>query len=731
MKRSRFSEQQIIAILREQEIGARTAEVCRKYGISRSTFYRWKGKYAGLDVSKAPPLRALEDENTELRGSTPSPVAQSGQTDSPHRWMIIGAQVNRLLTNALGFQKATGGIDNEATASGWGWLPHLTLNVSLALIVISIAYAGGRADWPWATDLYWAALVGLFLPVAIRVAWPSVSRQERIGLIVVLGTALYLVKVLQSPGAFIQFDELLHVPTAIAILDEHRLFSLNSLLPVSPLYPGMEIATTAIANLTGLSIFWSGVLLLAVARVIFVLSLFLLFEIVSGSSWIAAIACLIYMSHSGFLLFHSMFAYESLAFTFLVLVLLSEAFTASVSNYRTPLLFLTLPLLCALAVTHHVTSWFAAVLLLVLLIVRFACGSSPAQNWGAAAVGCLAFVTCLAWSQLMGNPVEGYLGPVFASGWKEVYQLVTGQSLGRKLFVAEDGSGLPIWQSLTTLVAAGLTCIGLAIGFFRALALRDPANTISVRRPYLWAVGIGNNARAVLLTVLTIGFPVSVLLRLTRAGWQVGNRAGAFVFLGVGLVGAVGIVYFWLSGSESRPRTLAVASALTILFIGGAISGSAQTAVPTGYKVSADALSIEPLGVAAATWTREKLGDGWRFAADRVNRLLLATYGRQRLITTIQDKIDVSGMLLGDQLSDEDLNTITSGKVDFLLIDLRLGRALPVVGVYIEQGEDPHLHAAPPSTKALLKFNQRPGVSRTFDVGPIQIYDVRSLHADK
>ena len=229
--------------------------------------------------------------------------------------------------------------------------------------------------------------------------------------------------------------------------------------------------------------------------------------------------------------------------------------------------------------------------------------------------------------------------------------------------------------------------------------------------------------------MLTIGFPISVLLRLTRSGWEVGNRLGAFVFIGVALVGAVALVQFWLARSQSRFAAMAVGAALTVIFLGGAISGSAQTAVPTGYKVSADALSIEPRGVAAARWTQERLGKGWRFAADRVNRLLLATYGRQRPVTTLQDRIDVSNLLLGDRLSAEDLNMITTGQVDFLLVDLRLSRALPLVGVYFETGEDPALHAAPPSTRALLKFSSQPGVSRAFDNGLIQIYDVRSLHA--
>lgn len=67
MKRSRFTEEQIIAILKEQETGVEVAELCRKHGMSNASFYQWKAKFGGMDVSDAKKLKALEEENTKLK----------------------------------------------------------------------------------------------------------------------------------------------------------------------------------------------------------------------------------------------------------------------------------------------------------------------------------------------------------------------------------------------------------------------------------------------------------------------------------------------------------------------------------------------------------------------------------------------------------------------------------------------------------------------------------------
>jgi putative transposase len=67
MKRSRFSEEQIIGMLKEQEAGMATADVCRKHGVSAATFYKYKARFGGLEVSDARRLRVLEDENAKLK----------------------------------------------------------------------------------------------------------------------------------------------------------------------------------------------------------------------------------------------------------------------------------------------------------------------------------------------------------------------------------------------------------------------------------------------------------------------------------------------------------------------------------------------------------------------------------------------------------------------------------------------------------------------------------------
>jgi putative transposase len=94
IKASRFMEEQIIGILREQEAGAKTADVCRKHGIGSATFYKWRAKFGGLDVSDAKRLKALEDENAKLK--KPAGGGDARQCDAQ------GDQFKKMVTPAAG-----------------------------------------------------------------------------------------------------------------------------------------------------------------------------------------------------------------------------------------------------------------------------------------------------------------------------------------------------------------------------------------------------------------------------------------------------------------------------------------------------------------------------------------------------------------------------------------------------------------------------------------------------
>jgi hypothetical protein len=175
-------------------------------------------------------------------------------------------------------------------------------------------------------------------------------------------------------------------------------------------------------------------------------------------------------------------------------------------------------------------------------------------------------------------------------------------------------------------------------------------------------------------------------------------------------------------------RAFAFGLSATVILIGGIISSEGpRILVPARYKVSADAASIEPMGVEAATWTRDWLGPGRRFAADRVNRLLLSGYGRQLVSTTLQHGYDAGVIIAARKLGPNELNLLSRLGLDYLFVDLRLTMGLPVVGAYFDGAAADQMLSAPPTAEALLKFNSVSGVSRVFDNGYEIVYDVRAL----
>ncbi len=634
---------------------------------------------------------------------------------------ILGRALN-LASLLLGFDKSGLPVGDVRSAPGLGWIAPISLLIAGGLMLVSLAQVtamhGGQAP-----PLYWTGIVLITFPVSFRIALPRASRSERLTLILLMAVAFYAVKILYSPLNFALFDEFLHWNTALNIQEQGHLFGSNSLLPISRLFPGLEIVTTALSSLSGLSIFASGIILIGVVRAAFVSVLFLAAETLSGSSRVAALACIVFMSNSNFSAFQAQFSYESLAFALMSFAFLTALRLIREERDSTFYLLAGLCFAAATAVTHHLTSYFTAALLTALAVLRVIEGRLDGRAFFLVCLAAASVGADIAWLWITGSS-GSYLGPTVERGFREFADFLTSSGSGRTLFAGPDGSQQPLWEKLTAMASTLLICLGLALGFFRSLNLAG----VRIERKGPRIKIAWNNSGLVLLTLLTLGFPLSVLLRLTQSGWEIGNRLGPFVSLGVCVVVAIAIAGLWQEFRTKRQRPGMIASALTITVLGGFVLGWGPTPINYPYKVEADGQSIEPLGIGAAEWTREWLGPGQRFATDRINRVLLATYGRQIPITSLHDKVDITAVLFAPVLGEEELRAIKEAMTGYVMIDLRLTTALPVGGVYFEGGEDPRINSTPPEPAALLKFNKISGVSRPFDNGATIIYDVRPLN---
>lgn len=622
------------------------------------------------------------------------------------------------------------GIEARQRSVSFGLVAVLCMTAAIALLLIVEGHgAGRRGDAAMAMLWFWSGVVLLVVPISLRVAWPRVARGERFFLLFLLVEALFYYKAVHSPTSFVGHDEFLHWIAADDLMTAQKLFLSNPLLQVGPSYLALEIVTTAIADLSGLSIFAAGTLLLAVLKGTFVTALFLFYEKITGSARIAAIGCLVYMGCSTFVLFESMFSYESLGLVFCALIFAAEAASKDlVGRPRLRAVGLIVLLLAALALTHHLSAAYAIIYLGAVAIFETLRRDNPlrAETKYTALVAIFAIVLPLLWMEVRGTHIVNYLGPVVEEGVKNLLRRFHDLLADRPVIGDASAPAQPFGMRAITLLAILFTALGLATGFFRSLALAAPRGD---RTDWLAIRDIlrrrWRESRLVFLALLAFGFPISVAFRLSIGGWEIGNRMGTLAFFGVGAVVAIGVVHYWQRRLPQGWRSSVPAFALSIIVLGGVTSASLNP-IQGRYKVGADEQSIEPMGIETALWTKRWLGPGNRFTSDRINRLLLAGYGRQDARVAVTDGVDAGRIFRAEQLDPDEYWSLANGPIDFLLVDLRLSTALPVLGFYFEPWEQ--RSTAPLSASALLKFDGIDGVTRIYDNGFIVIYDVRGLH---
>ena len=602
------------------------------------------------------------------------------------------------------------GLDTPSIQA-WGWLPALGALATVSMLLVAVGDSVARLGIRAAEIPFWVGLVILYAPITVRLSMAGLTRRETISLIVILGLGLYVVKLLHSPNGFSLFDEFLHWRTTDDIIRSNHLYYENPMLPVSSLYPGLESATDALVSLSGLSIFQAGVLLLGVARVVMVLALYLFYETIGQSRRVAGLAVALYMANPNFVFFDAQFAYESLALplTLLVLaVLMRRSWTRP--EPRAGLNLVAMAGVWAIAVTHHVTSYVLTVILLAWAVInrvynRWRGTDQPGPGWIAA----WALAVNLGWLVGISNITMGYFAPHFIGAVQEIVRLTTGEQTGRQLFHSTLGQGAPFLEQLTALAAVGLTVLGLPLGLLQ------------------WWQRHRDLAIGAILAAGALVFPLTLALRLTQAGWDIGVRSASFLYLGVAYMLALAVERLALFRRQTWH--VVFGACVAILLAGGVIAGNSPwSRLPGPYTMGAGPRSISSEGIDAAEWTRTVLGPDNPMAADRTNTSLMGSYGGQWVITNLAAKVSISGIFLAPQLRTSGLAAIRQAHIHYLVVDRRLSTALPIDGSYYETWERQIVpYTKPPSLATLEKFSTMKNVNLVFDSGNIEIYDVGAL----
>lgn len=630
------------------------------------------------------------------------------------------ARHSRLVQEAVA-PPAAKAAATAARAQMWGWFPALITLSASGVLLVALAYEGGRLSAPqWSVPLFWCGLLLLFVPVALRLFSARPARQERIALLIVVTINFYLTKYLQYPLYFTSYDEFLHVRSAQDIAASHHLFQPNPLLPISAFYPGLEIVTNAVSNLSGLSTFVAGTLVIGMATLLLVLSLYLLYERLSGSTRLAGLATVLYIANPGFVFFDTMFAYESLALPLAIFVVFAIVRRGSLpARQQAALTLLIWGGLAAVVVTHHLTSFallaflclWSVVSLPLWKVTRGRQGQNQPVQAGPREGALVAGVLTILWLIYTNWQAFAYLAPNLASTMNQVTQILAHKAPPRQLFHSNAApAGTPLWERIAAYASEICILPGLPFGLF------------AIWRRYR------ANAFALTVGCVTLIYPVTLLLHLTQSGAELANRAEEFLFVALAFVLAAGAVQL-LSGTRRTGWRLAlVAGVVVIIYFGQMVLGSGQpwSLLPGPYMVGADARSIEPEGIGAAEWADDYLGPGHIVASDRDNTLLMATFGEQRAQTAGSADVPLSWVLLSPQFGSGVTAILRQDNIQYVVVDLRLSTAPPAIGTYFNSA---NLQPAttPINRVALTKFDGVQNVSRVFDSGDIIIYNVESI----
>ncbi len=578
----------------------------------------------------------------------------------------------------------------------------IAFTVGIGLCICAYGESLSRGGEPHAMSVYWSGVLVLALPIFYRLTGRDASPNERLALVCMLGLGLYAVKVMRDAPIFTFNDELIHAFNANQIAEHGHLFHANSILKVTPYYPGLEGATSALSSITGLSTYTAGTLLIGAARLTLMASVFFLFRRISGSPRTAGIGAAIYAGNFNFFFYGAQYSYESLALPLLLFVLM--LFAEREIRPRREFKAWAVPLvigLAAIVVTHHLTSYATAGVLAALAIADFVIRRSlRAPNPWRYAI--FTAILAAAWLTMVASSTFGYLEPPLKAAFEAIFQTIGGEAPPRGLFQGGGGANVastPAFARGLSLLAVGALTLALPFGLVRIIRAHR-------RKPF-----------ALVFAVAAIGFFVTLALRLAPAAWETGNRASEFFFVGLAFTVAIAGFEARRYGRFQPLVRPAYALALALILFGGAVSGwpwDVQLAKPLRVGVEGGTITSQP--VAMAEWARREVPGGV-FAAQTADANLLLDPGGKRVFSGPSP--DVEDILKEENLANWQLPLLRRHGIEYIVVDRREVSLDGIRGYYFsEEGEEPALFPI----GIVRKFEGLPEFSRVYSSGDITVF---------
>lgn len=461
--------------------------------------------------------------------------------------------------------------------------------------------------------VFWLGFALVLLPVAIA-GGRAPGRWSAATLLVTYGAVTMLPKYLMSPNGPVFFDEFGHIRHANDIVASGHVNVASAYLPILRVYPGLEVLTAWLHNMTGVSTWHVGQAIVLVAHCGVLLIVRWIARMAGLGDRAAFFAAIVYSLNPSFMYFDTQYAYESLGVPLCFAAIALAFAIMRTRTVRAGLFFFVAALAAvgACIVTHHVSAAVMVVMLELVSVITPVAGRrslTPIARWGAPVVAFLGVIGLALWVTFVAPTTLDYITPHVRGGVRGVVEIFTGHtsttttgSARHQLF---SGSGVPAYEKVFAYVAPALAGLAVLGALIQAVRDRRDSRRIVLVTPFIVLAGL---------------YFVSLPLALTVDGGEAAHRAWGYGYLGIAICAAYAAP-FWTRLWVLRARLgwpIVGMVALLIAGVGNVAAGeNVLYRFPGPYQFGTDTRSQSPELHRLATWVRANLPQGAKVVTDR------------------------------------------------------------------------------------------------------------------